>query len=151
MDKERKNLKRLVSVAPFKTSPESWLVPWTERVLFTPKKRLYLPLRGSAKMEEAAKKGRVTPLSSLFPVEEAQKAVRRVHETLTEKEAELDQVRGFVSDNNNLINLVQKLPESLHHNIMAKHPPLSLSLCLCITHFYLSLKLTFLSNFEISL
>ncbi|KAF5481311.1 hypothetical protein F2P56_001972 [Juglans regia] len=69
-------------------------------------------------MEEAAKKGRVTPLASLFPVEEAQKAVRRVHETLSEKEAELDQFRGFISDNTNLINLVQKLPEGLHHNIM---------------------------------
>ncbi|KAG6661512.1 hypothetical protein CIPAW_03G178700 [Carya illinoinensis] len=69
-------------------------------------------------MEEAAKKGRVTPLASLFPVEEAQKAVRRVHETLSEKESELDRFRGFISDNTNLINLVQKLPEGLHHNIM---------------------------------
>ncbi|KAI9093257.1 hypothetical protein K1719_027271 [Acacia pycnantha] len=63
-------------------------------------------------------KGTVTPLASLFPVEEAQKAAKRVQDTIAEKEKELDHLRGFLADNNNLINLAQKLPEELHHDIM---------------------------------
>jgi unconventional prefoldin RPB5 interactor 1 len=71
-------------------------------------------------MEEVAKKGTVTPLASLFPPEDAEKAVRRVQETLAEEQAELDRVQGFISDNTSLISLVQRLPEDLHHDIMAK-------------------------------
>jgi unconventional prefoldin RPB5 interactor 1 len=73
-------------------------------------------------MEEAAKKGTVTPLASLFPPEDTEKAERRVQETLAEEQAELDRVRGFISDNTSLINLVQRLPDDLHHDIMAKLP-----------------------------
>ncbi|XP_062152704.1 uncharacterized protein LOC133861023 [Alnus glutinosa] len=69
-------------------------------------------------MEEAAKKGTVTPLASLFPPEDTEKAERRVQETLAEEQAELDRVRGFISDNTSLINLVQRLPDDLHHDIM---------------------------------
>ncbi|XP_054815244.1 uncharacterized protein LOC129315519 isoform X2 [Prosopis cineraria] len=67
---------------------------------------------------DGAGKGTVTPLASLFPAEEAEKAAKRVHDTIVEKEKELDHLRGFIADNNNLINLVQKLPEELHHDIM---------------------------------
>ncbi|KAF7822970.1 RNA polymerase II subunit 5-mediating protein-like protein [Senna tora] len=67
---------------------------------------------------EDAKKGTVTSLASIFPAEEAQKAAKRVEDTIAEKEKELDRLRGFIADNNNLINLVQKLPEELHHDIM---------------------------------
>nr|GMD36813.1 RNA polymerase II subunit 5-mediating protein homolog isoform X1 [Ipomoea batatas] len=63
-------------------------------------------------------KGTVTPLSSLFPVDEAQKALQRVHETIDERQNQLDQLNGFVADNKNLINLVQRLPDKLHHDIM---------------------------------
>ncbi|KAB1226607.1 hypothetical protein CJ030_MR1G023378 [Morella rubra] len=69
-------------------------------------------------MEEGAKKGTVTSLASMFPAEDAQKAAKRVQETLAEEKAELDRVRGFISDNTSLINLVQKLPDELHHDIM---------------------------------
>ncbi|XP_028775266.1 RNA polymerase II subunit 5-mediating protein homolog, partial [Neltuma alba] len=67
---------------------------------------------------DRAGKGTVTPLASLFPVEEAQNAAKRVQDAIAEKEKELDRLRGFMADNNNLINLVQKLPEELHHDIM---------------------------------
>ncbi|XP_031091256.1 RNA polymerase II subunit 5-mediating protein homolog isoform X2 [Ipomoea triloba] len=63
-------------------------------------------------------KGTVTPLSSLFPVDEAQKALQRVHETIDERQKQLDQLNGFVADNKNLINLVQRLPDKLHHDVM---------------------------------
>ncbi|XP_059663177.1 uncharacterized protein LOC132308904 [Cornus florida] len=63
-------------------------------------------------------KGTVTPLSSIFPAGEAQKASKRVHDTITERQKELDQVREFIADNTNLVNLVQKLPDELHHDIM---------------------------------
>ncbi|XP_050248331.1 uncharacterized protein LOC126695567 isoform X1 [Quercus robur] len=71
-------------------------------------------------MEEFAKKGTgtVTSLAEMFPAEDAQKAVKRVQEKLAEIQNELNRVRGFISDNSNLINLVQKLPEQLHHNII---------------------------------
>ncbi|KAJ1389775.1 Prefoldin alpha-like [Sesbania bispinosa] len=69
-------------------------------------------------MEESKTKGTVTSLASLFPVDEAQKAVKRVEDAIAEKKNELDRVQDFVSDNNNLINLVQKLPEQLSHDIM---------------------------------
>ncbi|KAK4368951.1 hypothetical protein RND71_012743 [Anisodus tanguticus] len=63
-------------------------------------------------------KGTVTSLSSLFPVEEAQKASKRVEETLSERHKQLNQLQDFTADNNYLINLVQQLPDQLHHDIM---------------------------------
>lgn len=72
-----------------------------------------------------AKKGTVTELASLFPAEEAQKASIRVHETIAERRRELDRLKSFVDDNTSIINLVRKLPDETHHNIMV---PLSLSL-----------------------
>ncbi|TXG55125.1 hypothetical protein EZV62_020381 [Acer yangbiense] len=69
-------------------------------------------------MEEPTVKGTVTPLSSMFPVEDAQRAAKRVEDALSEKQQELNQVKEFIADNTNLINLVQKLPEELHHDIM---------------------------------
>ncbi|KAK2651153.1 hypothetical protein Ddye_018642 [Dipteronia dyeriana] len=69
-------------------------------------------------MEEPTVKGTVTPLSSMFPAEDAQRAAKRVEDALSEKQQELNQVKEFIADNSNLINLVQKLPEELHHDIM---------------------------------
>ncbi|XP_010323742.1 uncharacterized protein [Solanum lycopersicum] len=63
-------------------------------------------------------KGTVTSLSSLFPVEEAQKAAKRVEEIISERQKQLDQLRDFADDNNTLIRLVQRLPDELHHDIM---------------------------------
>ncbi|CAK9145854.1 unnamed protein product [Ilex paraguariensis] len=68
-------------------------------------------------MEEPVK-GTVTSLSSLVPAEEAQKASRRVLDAIYERREQLDQLKSFVADNTNLVNLVQKLPEELHHDIM---------------------------------
>ncbi|XP_052178662.1 uncharacterized protein LOC127792254 isoform X2 [Diospyros lotus] len=75
------------------------------------------PKRQLAGMEEPAK-GTVTSLSSLFPAEEAQKASKRVQETIAEREKELHHLRDFIADNTSLIDLVQKLPEELHHDVM---------------------------------
>ncbi|ONI14383.1 hypothetical protein PRUPE_4G278300 [Prunus persica] len=73
----------------------------------------------SEKMEEAAKgKGTVTSLSSLFPVEDAQKAAKRLQDSIAERQPMLDQLGGFVADNASLINLVRRLPDHLHHDIM---------------------------------
>ncbi|KAL9457796.1 hypothetical protein AB3S75_006780 [Citrus x aurantiifolia] len=69
-------------------------------------------------MEEPTAKGTVTSLSSMFPVDDVQKAAKRVQDALLEKQQELERVKEFISDNTNLINLVQKLPEELHHDIM---------------------------------
>lgn len=69
-------------------------------------------------MEESVKKGTVTSLAPLFPVDEAQKAAKRVEDAIADKRGELDRVRGFIADNNNLVNLVHKLPEELSHDIM---------------------------------
>lgn len=67
---------------------------------------------------EAAAKGMVTSLSSLFPAEDAQKAAKRVEEKIEEQRHEMDRLKQFITDNTNLVNLVQKLPEKLHHDIM---------------------------------
>ncbi|KAH9792384.1 prefoldin chaperone subunit family protein [Citrus sinensis] len=66
-------------------------------------------------MEEPTAKGTVTSLSSMFSVDDVQKAAKRVQDALLEKQQELERVKEFISDNTNLINLVQKLPEELHH------------------------------------
>lgn len=66
-------------------------------------------------------KGTVTSLASMFPAEEVRKAAERVEEAIAEKRKELERFREFISENGNLINLVQKLPEELHHDIMASH------------------------------
>ncbi|KAG7010380.1 RNA polymerase II subunit 5-mediating protein-like protein, partial [Cucurbita argyrosperma subsp. argyrosperma] len=63
-------------------------------------------------------KGTVAALSSLFPAQDAHKAAMRVQDAISEKQRELEHLRGFISDNANLINLVQKLPEELHHEVM---------------------------------
>ncbi|KAK2992560.1 hypothetical protein RJ640_022753 [Escallonia rubra] len=68
-------------------------------------------------------KGTVTSLSSVYPAEEAQRASARVHDTIAERRKELDQLKGFAAENNGLVNLVQKLPEELHHDIMARPHP----------------------------
>ncbi|KAK9929604.1 hypothetical protein M0R45_026698 [Rubus argutus] len=63
-------------------------------------------------------KGTVTPLSSFFSVEDTQKAAKRVQDTIAEKDLELEHLQGFVADNRDLINLVGRLPEHLHHDVM---------------------------------
>lgn len=68
-------------------------------------------------MEESVK-GTVRSISSIFPVEEAQKAVKHVEDTIAHQRKELDCLRGFITDNTNLVNLVQRLPDELHHDIM---------------------------------
>ncbi|KAK1405298.1 RNA polymerase II subunit 5-mediating protein-like [Heracleum sosnowskyi] len=69
-------------------------------------------------MEKTEKKGTVTSLASLFPPEEARKASQRVLDTIAEHEKELNQLNEFISDNNSIIDLVQRIPEQLHHDIM---------------------------------
>lgn len=69
-------------------------------------------------MRKEEVKGTVTSLSSVFPAEEALKAAKRVEESLSEKQNEMNQLREFIADNTSLINLVQKLPDELHHDIM---------------------------------
>ncbi|KAG0488206.1 hypothetical protein HPP92_007017 [Vanilla planifolia] len=64
------------------------------------------------------KKGTVTLLSSLFSAKEAEKAVRRVQEAISDRQKELDCLREFLTDNKALIQHVQKLPEELSHDIM---------------------------------
>nr|CAN79217.1 hypothetical protein VITISV_012794 [Vitis vinifera] len=51
-------------------------------------------------------KGTVTPLASLFPPEEAQKASKRVQDALADRQSELDRLQGFIADNTALVNLV---------------------------------------------
>ncbi|KAG6417017.1 hypothetical protein SASPL_124458 [Salvia splendens] len=65
-----------------------------------------------------AKKGTVMQLSSVFPEEEVQKASMRVQDTITERRRELEKLRSFMDDNTGLINLVRKLPDETHHDIM---------------------------------
>lgn len=57
-------------------------------------------------------------MSSLYPTEDAQKAAKRVQDTISQKRQELEHLQSFISDNTNLINLVQRLPDHLHHDIM---------------------------------
>lgn len=70
-------------------------------------------------MEEAIKKkGRVTSLSSHFPPEETQKALGRVQNAILDRRKNLDQLKEFIAENTNLINVVQTLPNELNHDIM---------------------------------
>lgn len=70
-------------------------------------------------MEKRGKwKGTVTPLASALPPEEARKAVKKVVEAIADKQGELDHLHRFVTDNANIINLVKRLPDELHHDIM---------------------------------
>lgn len=76
-------------------------------------------------MAEGWKKGTVTPFSSLFTSEEAERAARRVEEATADGRKELRRLSGFISDNSALIQHVQKLPEELSYDIMAyyfSHP-----------------------------
>lgn len=66
----------------------------------------------------AKRRGTVTSLSSMLPAEEARKASQRVQETISEKHKELGALDDFITDNTNLINLVQRVPDELHHRIM---------------------------------
>ncbi|EFH68437.1 prefoldin subunit family protein [Arabidopsis lyrata subsp. lyrata] len=67
---------------------------------------------------EPPAKGTVTPLASLFSEEEARKAASYVEEKIGEKRVEMNRLQQFVDENDNLINLVKKLPDQLHHNVM---------------------------------
>lgn len=60
----------------------------------------------------------MTSLASVFPIEQSQKAAKRVEEAIADKQTELDRLRGFLADNNNLVSLVHGLPEQLSHEIM---------------------------------
>ncbi|KAF2549110.1 hypothetical protein F2Q70_00019295 [Brassica cretica] len=68
-------------------------------------------------MEPPQTKGTVTPLASLFSEEEARKAASYVEERIREKREEMNRLQRFVDENDNLISLVKKLPEKLHHNV----------------------------------
>lgn len=70
-------------------------------------------------------KGTVTSLSSLYAPEDAQKASIHVQQTITEHQNQVQKLQSFLNDNTNLINLVKKLPDQLHHDIMASvnYPP----------------------------
>ncbi|XP_048232286.1 RNA polymerase II subunit 5-mediating protein homolog isoform X2 [Ricinus communis] len=67
---------------------------------------------------EESRKGTVTSFASIFPVNEAHKAAKRVEEAISEKQNELVSLNQFIADNNNLINLITRLPDQLHHDVM---------------------------------
>ncbi|KAJ0450182.1 putative prefoldin alpha [Helianthus annuus] len=64
-------------------------------------------------------KGTVTSLSSIFAPEDAQKASVHVQEVISQRHKEVQQLQAFLNDNTSLVNLVKKLPDQLHHDIMA--------------------------------
>ncbi|XP_078448041.1 prefoldin chaperone subunit family protein isoform X2 [Wolffia australiana] len=68
-------------------------------------------------MEDYAR-GSVTPLSSIYPAEEAHKAAKRVQNAIVDRQKELQRLSQFSSENKNLINLAQSLPDELSHEIM---------------------------------
>lgn len=72
---------------------------------------------------EPSAKGTVTPLASLFSEEDAKKAASYVEEKIGEKRVEMNRLQQFVEENTNLINLLTKLPDQLHHNVMASFYP----------------------------
>ncbi|KAM0947117.1 putative prefoldin alpha [Dioscorea sansibarensis] len=63
-------------------------------------------------------KGTVTAFDSLFSPAAAHKAAARVHDSIADHQKELARLQGFISDNTNLVNLVQRLPGELSHDIM---------------------------------
>ncbi|VAH68194.1 unnamed protein product [Triticum turgidum subsp. durum] len=65
-----------------------------------------------------AKKGTATPLASAFSPEETRRAVSRVAQAIADRRADLARVQGFFADNAALVNLVQRLPDELSHQIM---------------------------------
>nr|XP_043623946.1 unconventional prefoldin RPB5 interactor isoform X2 [Erigeron canadensis] len=69
-------------------------------------------------MAEQPIKGTVMSLSSLFDPEDTHKASGRVLETISQHQKQVQQLQSFLNDNTNLINLVKKLPDQLHHDIM---------------------------------
>lgn len=75
----------------------------------------------------AARKGTATPLASAFSPEETRRAVSRVAQAIADRRADLARVQGFFADNAALVNLVQRLPDELSHQIMVSYsslPPL---------------------------
>ncbi|KAF8411137.1 hypothetical protein HHK36_003676 [Tetracentron sinense] len=86
-------------------------------------------------------KGTVTSLASIFPVEDAQKAAKHVHDTIADRQTELDSVNGYIADNTNLVNLVQRLPDELSHEVMARHKVIGLFLVLSKVWIYLQVLL----------
>lgn len=72
---------------------------------------------------EPPAKGTVTPIASLFSPEEARKAASYVEEKIEEKRIEMNRLQQFVDENASLINLIKKLPDQLHHNVMASFHP----------------------------
>ncbi|KAM3353900.1 hypothetical protein ACQJBY_024848 [Aegilops geniculata] len=65
-----------------------------------------------------ARKGTATPLASAFSPEETRRAVSRVAQAIADRRADLARVQGFFADNAALVNLVQRLPDELSHQIM---------------------------------
>lgn len=65
-----------------------------------------------------ARKGTATPLASAFSPEETRRAVSRVSQAIADRRADLARVQGFFADNAALVNLVQRLPDELSHQIM---------------------------------
>lgn len=63
-------------------------------------------------------KGTVISLSSIFPVEEAMKAQKRVAGDIKHRNKDLDTLSQFAAQNSSLINLVKRLPDELSHDIM---------------------------------
>ncbi|XP_076945986.1 uncharacterized protein LOC143617249 isoform X2 [Bidens hawaiensis] len=63
-------------------------------------------------------KGTVTSLSSVFAPEDTQRASVHVQEVISERQKEVQQLQSFLNDNTSLVNLVKKLPDQLHHDIM---------------------------------
>ncbi|GJN16860.1 hypothetical protein PR202_gb03884 [Eleusine coracana subsp. coracana] len=66
----------------------------------------------------APRKGTATPLGSVFSLEETQRAVARVAETIADRQAELGRLQGFVADNAALVSLVKRLPDEVSHEVM---------------------------------
>ncbi|KAF7032516.1 hypothetical protein CFC21_043677 [Triticum aestivum] len=65
-----------------------------------------------------ARKGTATPLASAFSPEETRRAVSHVAQAIADRRADLARVQGFFADNAALVNLVQRLPDELSHQIM---------------------------------
>ncbi|KAH7664041.1 unconventional prefoldin RPB5 interactor 1 protein [Dioscorea alata] len=63
-------------------------------------------------------KGTVTPFDSVYSPAAVREAAAKVHDSIADHQKDLARVQGFFSDNTNLINLVQRLPDELSHDIM---------------------------------